>query len=232
MHALNENGNLGPWQAIPGVTTNAPVAAYWNPDPAGLHVVAWNGNQLVFNRRGADGQFGAWQNLSAPVSGRPEGIAPVAVGNPQARRVEVFAAAGSEVRHLRIEVSAAGEAKVVSEARIPILTNKEVAVAVNPDSGVVRVLARGGGPEPGLNPRVGNEAGGAQSGFVLESTFDGSAWSAPKRLGTGRLPGPSEATPLFSRPVGLLNMFDASTGRFQELLIGEDAQIYHNAPSQ
>jgi hypothetical protein len=231
MHAVNENGKLGAWQPIAGVTTNAPVAAQWVTDGATLHVVAWNGDQLVLNRLGADGKFGAWQNLGA-VSGRPEGIAPVAVWNPQAKRLEVFAAAGSEVQHRRLELTGAGEAKVASELKIPITTDKEVAVAVNPDSGLVRLLARGGGPEPGLSPRVDGEPGGAQSGFVLESLFDGTAWSAPKRLGTGRLPGPSPATPLFSRPVGLLNLFDASTGRFQELLIGEDAQIYHNAPTQ
>jgi len=108
-------------------------------------------------------------------------------------------------------------------------TNARPGIAVNPENGQVRMIVRGGGAEPGINPRSGGEPGGRQSGFALALTFDGSAWSAPQRLGTGRIPGPSEATPRFPFPVAPVTIWDPNTKRFYDFLIAEDGQLYHNA---
>jgi hypothetical protein len=108
-------------------------------------------------------------------------------------------------------------------------TNAGPALAINPDSGQIRLLARGAGHEPGSNPRQGNDPGDPQAGFVLAATFDGTAWSAPKRVGLDRLPGVSDATPLFKAPVAPVTVFDANNKKFHDFLIGEDAQIYDGA---
>lgn len=238
--AVNQNGKVGAWQAIPGAKTDAPVAAQGSPDPAGLNIVYWNGNQLTMTRVAADGKFGAVQNLGAAVSERPAGLGPVAAWNPAARRLEVVALTGkaekAEVQHTRVELTAAGEAKASALAKIDgIGTNALPAIAIDPNSGQIRLLARGGGVEPGVNP---GQAGTThdldftendpQAGFVLQSTFDGTNWSAPTRFGLGRLPGTSPATPLFKAPVAPVSLFDANTKKFQDFLVGEDAQVYHN----
>ena|SRR5437870_9030736 len=88
------------------------------------------------------------------------------------------------------------------------------------------LLARGAGHEPGLNPRQGNDPGDPQAGFVLEAIFDGTAWGAPKRVGSDRLPGVSDGTPLFKAPAAPVTLFDAGTQKFRDFLIGEDAQVY------
>ena len=100
-----------------------------------------------------------------------------------------------------------------------------MSAAINSDSGQVRLLARGGGIEPANNPRDGQP--GPENGFVLVTTFNGTSWSALQRLGVGRLPGPSPPTPRFTAPVPPVTLFDANTKRFNDLLIGEDAQLYH-----
>jgi hypothetical protein len=98
------------------------------------------------------------------------------------------------------------------------------------------MLSREGGREPGLNPgqegRVHDleyEAAGPRAGFVFETLFDGTSWGTPRRVGTGRLPGLSPATPLFHQPVPPVSLFDGNTRGYQDFLIGEDAQVTHNA---
>jgi hypothetical protein len=233
LHGVIEGGKLGAFEPIAGATTNAPVAAAVTTDPAGLAVLSWKDSQLVLYLLGADGKFGAGINIGSAFASRLPGIAPALNWNPQAKRLEVVAVTGtaeaSELQHARIELTAT-EAKVGAVTKIAgIDTNAPPAIAVNPETGQVRMLVRGGGPEPGISPRDDGEPGGPQSGFVLELTFDGNAWSAPKRLGIGRLPGPSAATPRFTFPVAPETIFDPNTKRFQDFLIGEDGQIYHSA---
>jgi len=238
--AVNQNGKVGAWQPIAGAKTDAPVAARFSPDPAGLNVVYWNGNQLVLSRLGADGTFAAPQNLGAAVSNRPAGMGPVVDWNPAARRLEVVVLTGdalkADLQHSRVELTAAGEAKASAFAKIGgIGTNALPAIAIDSNSGQIRLLARGGGTEPGVNPGQDGTVhdldfteNDPQAGFVFETTFDGTTWSTPNRIGLGRLPGTSPATPLFKAPVGPVTLFDPNTKRFQDFLIGEDAQIYHN----
>lgn len=231
LHNVNEQGKLRGWRPIAGITTNAPVAAAWSTDPARLGVLAWNGNQLMLTQMGADDNFGTWQNVGTAVSNRPAGIGPILVWNSQAKRLEVLALAGAaqkaDVQHARVEVAAIGEAKVGELTRVAgVGTNAKPAVGIRVDNGQIRMLVRGGGPEPGPNPR--NEPGDPRSGFVFELTFDGTAWSAPQRVGTGRLPGATAAEPFFAAPAPPETLFDPNTQRFHDFLIGEDAQLYHN----
>jgi hypothetical protein len=244
LHNINEGGKLRGWQAIPGATTNAPVAAAFTSDPAGLSVAAFNGNQLVLTRLGADGKFGPWQNVGAALPERPAGIGPTLAWNAQAKRLEIAVLAGSsesaEVQHARVEILAVGEARIGPLGKIAgISTNAAPAIAVS-DGGQIRLLARNGGKEPGLNPRVDEDLSGAygegmeadpgdpQSGFVFGATFDGTAWSTPARVGVARLPGPGRAHPALTAPVAPVTLFDSNTRQFRDFLIGEDGQIYHN----
>jgi hypothetical protein len=242
--AVNENGKVGAWQLVEGAKTDAPVAAHFSPDPAGLNLVYWNGNQLALSRMGADGKFTAPQNIGAAVSERPAGKGPVVGWNAAAKRIEVVVLTGpalkADIQHSRVELSAAGEAKASAFARIGgIGTDAQPAIAIDPNSGQIRLLARGGGLEPGLNP--GQEGTvhdidftetDPQSGFVLETLFDGTAWSAPRRVGLGRLPGASLATPVFKAPVAPVSLFDANTRQFSDFLIGEDALVSSNVTGQ
>jgi hypothetical protein len=242
--AVNENGTTGPWQLIEGTKTDAPVAAHFNSDPAGLSVVFWNGNQLAISRMGADGKFTAPQNIGAAIADRTAGKAPVIAWNAAQKRIEAVVLTGpaqkATLQHSRVELTAAGVASASAFAAIGgIGTDAQPAIAVDPNSGQVRLLARGGGLEPGLNP--GQEGlihdiefteTDPQSGFVLETTFDGTAWSAPRRIGLGRLPGASPATPIFRAPVAPVSLFDANTRQFSDFLIGEDAQILSNIVGQ
>jgi hypothetical protein len=221
---------LGPWVEVTGITANAQIAVQALPDPVGIAIATWNNNQLQVNFLGSDGKLAGWQNVGAAVSGRPAGQAPVLLWNASAKRVEVLALVGTapnlEVHHARVEITTAREVKPGALTRIPNLTtNAAVAAAVNPDSGQIRLLARGGGGEPTNNPRDGQQ--GVQNGFVLVSTFNGTAWSALQRVGLGRLPGPSAATPRFTVPVAPATLFDVNTKRFNDVLTGEDGQIYH-----
>jgi hypothetical protein len=242
-HNLNEGGKLRGWQAIAGATTDAPVAAAFTTDPPGVSVLAFIGNQLTLYRLGADGKFGPGTNVGAAVSERLAGIGPVMEWNTVAKRLEILAVVGAlsddtgaAVQHARVEVTSLGEAKVGALAAIGgIDTNAAPAIAIQGDSGDIRLLARGGGKERGLNAspvdagyNVDPDPAGPHAGFVYESSFTGGAWSAPKRIGLGRLPGPTPALPLFTAPVSPVSLFDPNTKRFQDLLIGEDAQIYHN----
>jgi hypothetical protein len=241
-HNINEGGKLGGWQAIAGATTDAPVAAAFSTDPAEVSVLAFIGNQLTLYRLGADGKFGPGTNVGSAVSERPAGIAPVMEWNAVAKRLEILAVVGAlsdetgaEVQHARVELTSMTEAKVGDLTRIAgIDTNAAPAIAVQGDSGDIRLLVRGGGKEAGLNASPNDsdyfttEPAGPHAGFVYESTFTGGSWSTPKRVGLGRLPGPTPALPLFTVPVSPVSLFDPNTKRFQDFLTGEDAQIYHN----
>jgi hypothetical protein len=233
------NGTPGAFTAITGVTTDAPVAAVWNPDIGSLVVVAWNGNQLVLNSTDDTGKFGTWLNVGPAVTARPAGMAPVVAWNQGVKQVEIVMVSGdataADLGHARAQMTRTAttiNSTVTTIASLP--TSVAPAIAVNSDNGQVRLLARPGTKEPGLDPRTGSDDHSLtadppdtpQSGFVLASTFDGTAWSALARVATGRLPGPSPATPIFKTAVAPVTLYDANTKRFNDILIGEDAQIY------
>jgi hypothetical protein len=236
----NVNGTLSAFTAIAGVTTDAPVAAAWNSDIGSLVVVAWNGNQLALNSTDATGTFGTWQNVGPAVTDRPAGMAPLVAFNPSAKQVEILLLSGkataADVGHARAQMTRTAttiSATVTKVGSLP--TSTAPAIAVNSDNGQIRLLARPGTKEPGLDPQTSGDDHGLtadpadtpQSGFVLTSTFNGTAWSALSRVALGRLPGPSPATPLFKTAVAPITLYDANTKRFNDILIGEDAQIYH-----
>src|SRR5438132_2199213 len=141
---------------------------------------------------------------------------------------------GADIQHARAQISRTATtigdlAKVAG-----IATMVAPALAINADTGVIRMLEReGAGHEPGLC--MGQEkadcdsadfAGSIHQGFAFQTTFDGSKWSAPTRVGVAMIPGASPATPIFKTAVPPVTLYDANTKKFQDFLIGEDAQVY------
>jgi hypothetical protein len=234
------DGTPAAFAAIAGLTTDAPVAATWNSDIGSLVVVAWNGNQLVLNSTDAAGKFGTWQNVGPAVTARPAELAPLVAFNPAVKQLEILMLSGqgtaADISHTRAQMTRTAttiSATVTKVGTMP--TSVTPAIAVDSDTGQIRLLARPGTKEPGLNPQTSGDDHGLtadpsdtpQSGFVLASTFNGTQWSALTRVALGRLPGPSPATPLFKTAVAPITLYDANTKRFNDILIGEDAQIYH-----
>ena len=204
-------GKFGTWQNV-GAAVSArpagigPVAA-WNPQAKNLEMVATTGT--ISNDPGADDGYSN---------------DPTYIGTSQP---------SADIQHARAQISRTA-ATVGALAKVAgISTMVAPTIAIDTGTGNIRMVEReGAGHEPGLV--FGAEAangtadppGSIHQGFAYQLTFDGTKWSDPSRVGVAVLPGPSPATPLFKAAVPPVTLFDANTKKFEDILIGQDAQVY------